>query len=178
MTLIITPLLIRWFIHDLASPVATVMTASELLSDHSDPEINGLVQFGARRLGARMRMVRAALVPGDAPIGGTALEEMIRDGQPGTPIDWRRNDSEADGRIANVIVGAVLLMADVRRSAPLIISDGGVHWDAGFDWPDSITSVMAGADPVDTKGALAATLSGAAERAGLTLAMSPTGIAW
>jgi hypothetical protein len=178
MTMIITPLLIRWFIHDLASPVATVMTASELLSDQPDPEINGLVQFGARRLGARMRMVRAALVPGDAPIGGSALEEMIRDGQPSTPIDWRRNDSEADGRIANVIVGAVLLMADVRRNAPLIIGNDGVHWDDGFAWPESITGVLAGADPVDTKGALAATLAGSAKRAGLTLAISPVGIDW
>ena len=66
-------LFVKWLTHDLATPIATVMTASELLGDQPDPEINGLVQEGAARLGARLRLIRTAFAPGNAPIAGPAL---------------------------------------------------------------------------------------------------------
>jgi hypothetical protein len=65
--------LVRWLCHDLATPIASVMTASELLDDKPDPEINELIQFGARRLTGRLRLVRLALGAADAAMSSAAL---------------------------------------------------------------------------------------------------------
>jgi hypothetical protein len=54
----VTQFLVRWLCHDLATPIASVMTASELLDDTPDAEINELIQFGARRLASRCRCPR------------------------------------------------------------------------------------------------------------------------
>ena len=50
---------VRWLCHDLATPIASVMTASELLDDvKPDAEINELIMTGAQRLTGRLRLVR------------------------------------------------------------------------------------------------------------------------
>ena len=71
MTAALAPLLVKWLTHDLASPIATVLTASELLSDTPDAEINGLVTDAARRLAAR-RAVRSTTPPAAAPAAAPA----------------------------------------------------------------------------------------------------------
>ena len=178
MTDAVAPLIVKWLTHDFASPIATVMTASELLSDEPDAEINGLVQDGAKRLGARLRLVRAALAPGDAPVGGAALERLIREGADGTPITWARDAVDTDGRQSAIIAGAVLLLGDLRRSQPLVVSASGAHWPTPHALPDAVAAALAGAAPVDGRSALAAMLAAAAARAGLRLSVAGDGLAW
>ncbi len=178
MTDMLAPLIVKWLTHDFASPIATVMTASELLSDEPDAEINGLVQDGAKRLGARLRLVRAALAPGDAPVGGAALERLVRDGVDGTPIDWQRAAADTDGPQGAVIAGSVLLLADLRRSQPLTITATGANWAAPHALPAPVAAALAGAAPVDGRSALAAMLAATAARAGLALHVTETGLRW
>ncbi len=174
MTDTLAPLLVKWLTHDFASPIATVMTASELLSDVPDAEINGLVQDGAKRLGARLRLVRAALAPGDAPVGGAALERLVREGIEGTPVIW----AVAGDAPAAIVAGAAMLLADLRRGQRLTVTAAGVHWDAAFALPAAIVHALAGGAPVDGKAAVAAMLAAAANRAGLAVTVTPEGIAW
>lgn len=174
----IAPLIVKWLTHDFASPIATVMTASELLSDEADAEINGLVQDAAKGLGARLRLVRAALAPGDAPVGGAALERLVREGVTGTPVTWNRPAGDLDGAQCAVIAGAAMLLADIRRGQPLTVTAGGVHWPAPHPLPPTVAAALAGGGAVDGKSALAAMLAASAARAGLALAVSDTGITW
>ena len=174
----IAPLLVKWLTHDFATPIATVMTASELLGDTPDAEINGLVQDGARRLAARLRLVRAALAPGDAPIGGTALERMIRDGIDGTPIRLESPGNDADGAAAAVIAGAAMLLADVRRGQPITVTATGVRWDSPATLPDAVADALMGGPARDGRSAVAAMLAAAASRAGVVLTATADGIAW
>jgi hypothetical protein len=171
-------LLVKWMTHDFASPIATVMTASELLSDTPDAEINGLVLDGARRLGARLRIVRAALAPGDSPVGGAALERMIREGLDSTAVTWARTASDTDGSQAAIIAGAALLLADLRRGQGIVVTDTDVRWTMPAALPDSVALALAGGEPTDTRAAIAAMLAAAAARAGLVLTATADGIAW
>lgn len=171
----LTPLLVRWLLHDLATPVATVMTASELLSDLPDPEINELVQLGARRLAGRLRLVRTALVPPEDAMGGPALEKLVREGLDGTDIIWRIGDA---GQRAGVVAGAALLIADLRRGQALTIGDDGVTTATPGPVPEGIAAVLAGGAPTDNRGAVAAMIAGAAARVGVTLRLTETGIRW
>ncbi len=178
----LAPLLVKWLTHDLATPIATVMTASELLGDTADAEINGLVADGARRLGARLRLIRAALVPGDSPIGGAALEKLIRAGIDGTPLSWDRGNDEStsasDGRHAAVIAGTAMLLADLRRGQPLTISASDARWATAAALPDAVADALAGGPATDSRSAVAAMLAAAAARAGLVLTATADGIAW
>ena len=171
-------LLVKWLTHDFASPIATAMTASELLSDTPDAEINELVQDATRRLGARLRLIRAALAPGDAPIGGAALEKMLREGVDGTPIAWAHPPSDTDGGRAAVIAGTALLLADLRRGQPLTITATGIHWASAAPLPDAVAQALTGARASDSRSAVAALLAAAAARAGLVLTATADGIAW
>lgn len=171
----LAPLVVRWLLHDLATPVATVMTASELLSDMPDPEISELVQLGARRLAGRLKLVRTALVPPEDAMGGAALEKLVREGLEGTAIDWRLGDA---GQRAGVVAGAALLLADLRRGQALTIGDGGVFTAAPGPVPERVATVLAGGAPVDNLGAVAAMVASAAAKAGVTLRLTETGIAW
>lgn len=170
--------LVKWLTHDFASPIATVLTASELLSDTADAEINELVQDAARRLGARLRLVRAALAPGDSPIGGSTLEKLVREGIDGTPVTWSSGGGDADGRLAAVIAGAALLLADLRRGRQIVITDADVHWSEAAALPASVCDALAGGPVTDTRSAIAAMLAAAADRAGLVLTATADGIAW
>lgn len=175
-------LLVKWLTHDFASPIATAMTASELLSDTPDAEINGLVLGATRNLAARLRLIRAALAPGDAPIGGAALEKMIREGVSGSPLVWNRpstdTDGSSDGRLAAVIAGTALLLADLRRGQTLTITATGVHWPTAATLPEPVAQALTGAPATDTRSAVAALLAAAAARAGLVLTATADGIAW
>ncbi len=174
----VTPLLVKWLTHDLATPIATVLTASELLSDTPDAEINGLAQEGAARLADRLKLIRAALAPGAAPFSSAALAKLLQAGIDGTTIEWKRGPADVDGPTAALIAGAAMLLADLRRAQPLGITDHGVHWATPAAFPDTVAATLAGAPPADGRSALAAMLGAAANRAGVTLKVTATGLGW
>jgi len=173
----LAPLLIKWLTHDLAAPIATVMTASELLGDAPDPEINGLVSDGAKRLGARLRLIRAAFAPADAPIGGGAFRKLISEGVEGTPLNWAIPDDGA-GLHAPVIAGAALLMADVRRGQPLTIAADSVRWPGDAAFSDAVAAALAGGPATDSRAAIAEMLVVSATRTGVTLEIAADGLGW
>ncbi len=168
--------LVRWLTHDLASPIASVFTASELLSDTADAEINGLVQDGARHLVARLRLVRAVLASGDAPIGDRALEKLLRDGIAGTDIEFSRSDGA--GHDAVLVGGIALLMADLRRGQTLTISNTAVTWATVAALPESVATALLTGVASDSRSALAAMLKALADRLQLTLNVTDKGIAF
>ncbi|KPF61856.1 hypothetical protein IP88_15380 [alpha proteobacterium AAP81b] len=172
-----TALMVRWLTHDLASPVATALTASELLGDTADAEINGLVQDAARRLAARLRLVRTAFAPGEAAIGNRALETLIRAGIGDTPLVWAR-DGDCSGAEASLIAGAALLLADLRRAAPLTVADDGVRWGDAWAIPAGVAEALAGGAPGDPRSAVAAMVAAAAARQGASLTATADGIGW
>ena len=178
MTDTLAPLLVKWLTHDFATPIATVMTASELLGDTPDPEINGLVTDAARRLGARLQIVRAAMAPGAAPLSAAALEKLLRQGLEGTPVTVAIAAAPTDGAYTAVIVCAALLLADLRRGQPITVTTTSAHWDTPAPLSDAVTAALAGHPATDSRAAVAAMLAAAAARAGLTLAISETGIDW
>lgn len=173
-----TALLVKWLLHDFATPIATMMTASELLGPVADEEINGLVHDAAKRLGARLRLVRAALAPGEAPMGAAALERLLRDGLDGTPVDWQRAPQDTDGATAAMIAGSALLLADIRRDAALTITDRGVRWGTPSALPETVGSALVGAPATDSRSALAARVVAATLRAGHHLTATADGLAW
>jgi hypothetical protein len=173
----LAPLLVKWLTHDLATPIATVMTASELLGDTADPEINGLVSDGARRLGARLRLIRAAFAPADAPVGGAAFRKLIGEGVEGTPLTWAIPD-DGTGLHAALVAGAALLMADVRRGQPLTIAADSVRWPADATFSEAVAAALAGGPATDSRAAIAEMLLISAKRAGVTLAITADGLAW
>jgi hypothetical protein len=171
------PLFVKWLTHDLATPVATVMTASELLGNQPDPEINGLVQDGAARLGARLRLIRTAFAPGNAPIAGPALAKVIADAIQG-PLVWQHQSPGLDGAEAAMIAGAALLLADLRRGEPLTITDTAAHWSTAFALPAAVVASLDGTEPADTRSAVAAMVAASARAAGRVITATADGISW
>jgi hypothetical protein len=172
-----TSLLVRWLTHDLASPVATAMTASELLGDDADAEIIGLVQDATRRLAARLRLLRTAFAPGEAAMAGSALENLIRTGLGDTAVTWQRS-GDCSGAEAAMIAGAALLLADIRRGTALIVDDNGLQWAVPGTIADGVSAALAGAPAREPRAAVAALVAAAGARAGRTLVVTETGIAW
>ncbi|GGE06070.1 hypothetical protein GCM10011529_10550 [Polymorphobacter glacialis] len=170
--------IVKWMTHDFASPIATAMTASELLSDTPDAEINGLVQESTVRLAGRLRLVRAALAPGASPIGDAALEKLVRGGLDGTAITWSRSGTDSDGLRAKVIAGSALLLADLRRGQPLTVTDTHAQWETPVALPDAVAAALAGKPATDSRSAVAALLAATAANAGLVLTATADGIAW
>lgn len=169
--------LVRWLCHDLATPIASVMTASELLADDPDPEINELIQFGARRLSARLRLVRLALGAADAAMGSAALERLVREGLDGTTVDWAFVGDATDG-MAALVAGCAMLVADINRTRAVTVTPSAVLVAQGCAWPESVAAVFAGAAPQCNRGAVAAMLISAASRAGRTLSCDVNGLNW
>jgi hypothetical protein len=170
-------LFVKWLTHDLATPIATIMTASELLGEPADAEINGLVQDGAARLGARLRLIRTAFAPGNSPIAGPALAKLIADGT-GAALDWQHQSAGLEGPQAAMIAGAALLLADLRRGEPLTITDTAAHWATPFALLDSVTAALGKAEPADTRAAIAAMVAALAAAAGFVVTATIDGIAW
>lgn len=179
MTDTLAPLLIKWLTHDFATPIATVMTASELLGDKPDPEINMLVADAARRLGGRLQLVRAALAPGTASMSGAGLEKLLRAGLEGTPLiaDFGP-DFSATGPLSACIAVAALLLADLRRGQPLVVGRGGAHWTTPAELPETVAAVFAGGPPSDSRSALASMVVDAATRAGMAMSVTANGLEW
>ncbi|MBC7505375.1 MAG: hypothetical protein H7267_06590 [Sandarakinorhabdus sp.] len=170
-------LLSKWLCHDLATPAATVMTASELLGADGDAEINGLVQDGAKRLVARLRLIRAAFAPGGGPMAASVLETLVRDGIDGTPLTWNR-PGDASGAEAALVAGAAMLLADLARGNAVTVTATGVHWDAPRALPEACVTALTGGNPADSRAAVAAMVAAAAARAGHEATATADGIAW
>jgi hypothetical protein len=172
-----TQYLVRWLCHDLATPIASVMTASELLDDTPDAEINELIQFGARRLASRLRLVRLALGAAEADMASGQLEKLVKDGLDGTSVDWSW-DGDATGGMATLVSGCAMLVADLNRTRPLAVGLGGVTVAPACTWPESVADVFSGKPPVCNRGSVAAMLMQAASRAGKRLKATPNGLTW
>lgn len=167
----------KWICHDLATPAATVLTASEMLGTVADPEITGLVHDGAKRLVVRLRLIRAAFGPGGGAMSAAALERLVREGLGDTPVDWQRS-GDASGDTVALICCAALLLADVARGVPLTVTSNGVHWSAPRSLPDAVADGLSGGSPVDARGAVAAMVALAAARNNLAVTVTADGIAW
>jgi hypothetical protein len=179
MTETLAPLLVKWLTHDFATPIATVMTASELLGDVADAEINGLVADAAKRLGGRLQLVRAAMAPGSGPMGAAGLEKLLRAGLHDTPVTLAiPADHVSDGARAAVIACAALLLSDLRRGQPLTIASARIDWATPAPFSDAVAAALAGAPATDSRSSVAAMLADAATRAGLALTVTQTGLAW
>jgi hypothetical protein len=174
----LAPLVVKWLLHDFASPIATMLTASELLGDRADRELNSIVTGSARRLAARLRLVRAALAPGDGPVGGAALVKLLAEGVVNTPVEWAVPASDIGGGMAALIAATVLLLADVRRGTSLVIGATGIAWPSPYALPPGITAALAGEAATDPRAALAAMVLASAGRAGQVLLVGDTGIDW
>ena len=178
MTDTLAPLLVKWLTHDFATPIATVMTASELLGDTADAEINGLITDAAKRLGARLQIVRAAMAPGTAPLSAAALEKLLRLGLEGTPVTVTIAAPLANGGHTSVIACAALLLADLRRGQPLTVTETGAHWATPHALSEAVSAALTGGPASDSRAAVAAMLAANAARAGLTLSFTETGLDW
>jgi hypothetical protein len=175
----LAPLLVKWLTHDFATPIATVMTASELLGDTADAEINGLITDAARRLAGRLQLVRAALAPGSSPMSASGLEKLLRAGLEGTPLVFDfGSDFTASGPQAALIAGAAMLLADLRRGQPLVVGRAGAHWTAPAALPETVVAAINGAPAGDSRSALATMVVRAAATAGMALQITDNGLAW
>ncbi|OSZ69246.1 hypothetical protein CAP39_10725 [Sphingomonas sp. IBVSS1] len=173
-----TQFLVRWLCHDLATPIASVMTASELLDDDTpDPEINELIMAGARRLSARLRLVRLALGAADSAMSSAALGKLVREGLPDARVDWQFAGDAADG-MAPLVAGCAMLTADLNRLRGLTVTNLGVQADGDCTWPDSVAAVFAGAPPSCNRSAVAAMLMAAGARTGKTISCDSSGLRW
>ena len=173
----IPALFAKWITHDLATPAATVLTASELLGAHGDAEINGLVHDGARRLVARLRLIRAAFAPGAAPIAAAALERLIRDGIDGTPLHWA-HPADASGSEAALVAGSVLVLTELAKGVAVTVLPGRACWDTPPPAGVALVRAFADTDPADGCAALAVMVRDGGARAGRTVTASTAGIAW
>ncbi len=171
-------LFVKWLTHDLASPIATIMTASELLGDPADNEIHALVSDGAKRLGARLKLIRFAFAPGAAAMSAAALHKLIADGIGETPLVWGHGLTEFDGPTAAMMAGATLLLADLARGQPLTIADTAVHWAAPNALPAAVAASLGGTPAADTRSAVAAMVAGTAKAAGRVVTATADGISW
>jgi signal transduction histidine kinase len=169
---------VRWLCHDLATPIASVMTASELLDDvKPDAEINELIQSGAVRLTGRLRLVRLALGAGETAMAGGPLGKLVMAGLDGTSVDWQFSSDATDG-MAPLVAGCAMLVADLNRTRALRVTADGVEVLQGCAWPDSVAAVFAGEPPSDNRSAVATMLLTTAARAGKTLSCDGKGLHW
>lgn len=173
----IASLFAKWLTHDLATPAATVMTASELLGPVGDAEVNHLVQDGARRLVARLRLIRTAFASGGGPLSAHALERLVREGVDGTPVDWQYAD-DSNGAQAALVAAATLMLADLARGTALTVSNDGVRWTTPRVLPEASAQALAGSTPTDGRAAIAALVAAAARHAGVSIVATADGVSW
>ena len=174
----ISQYLVRWMCHDLATPIASVMTASELLDDdRPDAEINELILSGAKRLTGRLRLVRLALGAGETALSGKALGKLVLAGLDGTAVEWDFQGDAADG-MAPLVAGCAMFTADLNRTRAIKVTIDGVEVAEGCNWPESVTAVFAGGPATCNRSAVADMLMRAAARAEKRLACNANGLRW
>ena len=159
--------LIKWLCHDLATPVATVLTASELLGPDEDQEVRDMVTDGAKRLAARLRLIRAALAPADAAMAGPGLAALVSQGS-GAAAVWVGRDDPVPPITAALISGLALVLGGT-----MLQITGGEIRSEGRPASAAVVAVLGGgtAEP-GSKVALASHIAERARAAGLRLEAS------
>ncbi len=169
-------LVVRWLCHDMATPVATLLTASELLGDTGDAEINGLITAAIRKLSARLRLVRLALGAAGSSMGAAALAKLLHEGLPDTPLTL---DLDAAPDLpASLVSGAALILADISRSAPLVIDAAGARWTNDHPLPETAAKALAGKPEADGRSAMIGLIGAHARSTGWALQAEAAGLSF
>jgi hypothetical protein len=160
-------LVVRWLCHDMATPVSTLLTASELLGDSGDAEINALITAAIRKLSARLRLVRLALGTPGSSLTITVLEKVFAEALPDTPVTLSLD--KADGPPVSQIAGAVLILSDLNRLVPITVDGDGARWPEGHRLPDAALQALAGKDGDSARSAMIALVADQNRKAGLVM---------
>ncbi len=156
--------LIRWLLHDLATPVATILTASEMLGPDEDQELRDMVCDGAKRLAARLRLIRTVLAPGDAAVAGAALAGLVAQGI-GAKAVWTGGAEPVDSARAAILAGLALALPGVRYD----LTECGVTVH-GRAPAEAVVAALTGAgDATDRHAVLAGIVAAGAAARGLEL---------
>ena len=156
--------LIKWLCHDLATPVATVLTASELLGPDEDQEVRDMVTDGAKRLAARLRLIRAALAPADAAMAGRGLATLVSQGT-GIAAAWAGLDAPVPPAPAALIAGLTLLFGGTM----LQLSEAEVRSEGRPAAAEVVAALAGDAAQTGGRAALASHIAARAAAAGLRL---------
>lgn len=167
-------LVVRWLCHDMASPVSTLLTASELLGAASDPEINALITAAIRRLSARLRLVRLAL-GNSSTMAAPTFTKLLAEALTDTPTSVDLSD---DAPPANIVASATLILSETKRAAAITITDTGARWPGDIPLPDDLKDALTGKPGTDPRSAMTALAARQARAAGYSLAPEASGIAF
>ena len=166
-------LAMRWLCHDMATPIATLLTASELLSDQGDSEINELICAAIRKLSARLRLVRLAM-GSRSTLAPAALARLLAEALPDTPLGL---DIADDAPLpANVLAGAALILSDLGGPAGFDIDVQGARWRDGRALPETAQAILQGAPATDARTAMIALVARHAQANGRRLSAGPGGL--
>jgi hypothetical protein len=160
-------LVVRWLCHDMATPVSTLLTASELLGDSGDAEINALITAAIRKLSARLRLVRLAMGTPGSGLTSAVLEKLFAEALPDTPVTLALPD--ADGPPVSQIAGAVLILSDLNRLAPVMVDGQGARWPEGHRLPETALQALAGNGEDSARAAMIALVADQNRKAGLVM---------
>ncbi len=166
-------LIVRWLCHDMATPVATLQTATELLGDAGDAEINELITAAVRKLSARLRMVRLALGTGGSSFNAAMLEKLLAEALPDTPLTLAPDITALP---SSKVAGAALVLSDLNRFAPIEIDAAGARWTNADPLPQAARTALSGKAQGDARGAMIALVAEQNRKAGLVFAAEPCGI--
>jgi hypothetical protein len=169
-------LVVRWLCHDMATPVATLLTASELMGDSGDPEINDLITAAIRRLSARLKLVRLALGSAST-MSPQALEKIFQDSLTDTPLVLSLSD-EPEAPPSSVIAAAGLLLAELQRNAPLTIDADGARWTPGLPMAEMATLALSGKPDERPRSAMIALIADQSRASGWELQPKADGVAF
>lgn len=164
-------LVMRWLCHDMATPIATLVTASELLYGHGDSEINELIVAAIRKLSGRLRLVRLAL-GNQTSMARPALAKLLAEALPDTPVQLGEDDAVP----ANVLAGAALILSDLGGPAPFTLDMAGARWREGRALPESAVAALAGAPSEDARSAMIALVAHQAQASGWRLVPGAGGL--
>jgi|GEM_PF-1133835 len=163
----------RWLCHDMATPIATLLTASELMSGSNDPEINDLIVAAIRKLSARLRLVRMAM-GSQSLLTPAALEKLLAEAMPDTPVALAiTSHSKVPG---SLLAGAALVLSDLDHKAAIRLDDQGAFWTEGDLLPDHAAAALAGGATMSPRGSMMALVAAQAKASGWALAPAPSGL--
>jgi len=169
-------LVTRWLCHDLATPVATLLTASELMTATGDAEINALITTAIRRLSSRLKLVRMAL-GSITEMNSQTLQKLLQEGLGDTPLSITLAEGP-DAPPSNLIAAAGLLLAELQRTTPLTIDTEGARWTGGKPLAESALAALSGKAENTPRDAMMALVAAQAERNGWALEPQLNGVAF
>ena len=164
---------VRWLCHDMANPVSTLLTASELLADSCDSEINGLITEAIRKLAARLRMVRMAM-GSSSTLAQPALEKLLAEALTETPVRLALSANTAVP--GSLVAGAALILSELAARAALFIDDKGAHWTDGRMLPENAVAALEGRETGDARSAMIALVAAQARVGGWVLEAQASGL--